>query len=595
MKHNRQTIMKTMFKRWTALCTGGLVLLVSLILAACGGGGSIPWPGVSIRALDADFTSRMAVAYSPYRNAVNEDGLAAEFPTIDVARIREDLVKLRQAGFGMVRVFDTKVAEKTIEAILQSPALDMKVMMGVWIAKTSGTNAVANAALNEAEITRAVALATAHPNVVKAISVGNETLVSWNTWNPQTTASMADYLRRVRNQVTQPVTTDDNWAFFAAQTNEKDPHPIFNEIDFISLHTYPFIDIKYGLWDWKQESVPAGQQRAAAMMDAALQKAKADYQAVRDHLDRYGYGRLPVIVGETGWKAVATGGEGLWASPVNQKMYFDRLEAWKLESNGPKTIAHFAGFDERWKSEDDGWGLFESGWTNNNTVFNEVNRKARCTAQALNSSLSAASGSCASADAKYYIAPVSQGTVNTARYSVYDEAHPSVSIGPWVGGPGSEVSGQNSGEGTHAWQITPSPTSWGWGQAWTLAGQEVDLSQFSAGTLNFRIKTSYPGKIEVGFMTGAGAEFNAWDVFLPIAPGQYGYANDGSWRSVSIPIAELVRSGAVSYGSNAPPASLQLRRVSNVFVVADRYAKTGKAEWTNDQTPILIDDIHWSR
>lgn len=592
--------MKSMLKRWMAQCRIGLAWMAALLLVACGGGGTVPWPGVNVRALDTEFTGRMAVAYSPYRAATYEGGLDAEFSSITVSQIRNDLQQLRDAGFGAVRVFDAKVAEKTVAAIVQAPALDMKVMMGVWIASTLTTQAAtneANAALNVAEIDRAVALAQAYPNVIKAISVGNETLVSWNTWNSQNTQNMANYLRSVRSRVDQPVTTDDNWAFFAAQRNERDAHPIFNEIDFISLHTYPFIDIKYGLWDWKQESTPAGPQRVTAMMDAALQKAKADYSAVRSHLDQFGYGRLPVIVGETGWKAVATDGEGLWASPINQKMYFERLRAWKNEATGPKTIVYFSGFDERWKTKDDGWGLFESGWNSTYSAFNAANRLARCTAQALNSSLSAASGSCADADAKYYTAPVNRGAVSSTRFTVYADQQTVAGLErvTWTSGLTGQSVPENSGDGSLAWQVTPSPAQWGWGLAWTLGTQEIDLSQFAGGYLNFKIKTQYPGNIEVGFKTGADSEFNAWDVLMVLRPGQYGYQAQGNWTSVSIPISELVKNGASSFGSNSPPASLQLGRVSNVFVLADRYAKTGKADWTNDQTPILIDDIHWSR
>jgi hypothetical protein len=70
--------MKTMLKQWTVLAQRGLFMLAVLALASCGGGGVIPAPGVSRRALDADFTNRKAVAYSPYRTATNEAGLAAE-------------------------------------------------------------------------------------------------------------------------------------------------------------------------------------------------------------------------------------------------------------------------------------------------------------------------------------------------------------------------------------------------------------------------------------------------------------------------------------------------------------------------------------
>jgi hypothetical protein len=42
-------------------------------------------------------------------------------------------------------------------------------------------------------------------------------------------------------------------------------------------------------------------------------------------------------------------------------------------------------------------------------------------------------------------------------------------------------------------------------------------------------------------------------------------------------------------------AVLQMSRVSNLFVIADRYDKTGKAQNANVTTPILVDGIHWTR
>ena len=73
-----------------------------------------------------------------------------------------------------------------------------------------------------------------------------------------------------------------------------------------------------------------------------------------------------MVIGETGWTAVDTaGGPNLAfrAHPVNQKMYFDALQAWAAEGrrgNGPQAIFFFQAFDEPWKQGDDGWGLFNT-------------------------------------------------------------------------------------------------------------------------------------------------------------------------------------------------------------------------------------------
>ena len=82
---------------------------------------------------------------------------------------------------------------------------------------------------------------------------------------------------------------------------------------------------------------------------------------------------MPIIIGETGWKASPTGGPPTFRThPVNQKMYYDRLQAWKAAGGtGPKNIVYFEAFDEPWKQGDDGWGLFN------------VQRQARFVVQSL--------------------------------------------------------------------------------------------------------------------------------------------------------------------------------------------------------------------
>ena len=109
------------------------------VLAACGGGGgTTPVTDVTttpsgLRALSADFTARKAVNYSPYRDSVfNEDR-----PSEDVtdAEVLQDLRLLEQAGFGLIRLFDSdeKVAQRVLRVIDTSqPKLDIKVYLGMW-------------------------------------------------------------------------------------------------------------------------------------------------------------------------------------------------------------------------------------------------------------------------------------------------------------------------------------------------------------------------------------------------------------------------------------------------------------------------------
>jgi exo-beta-1,3-glucanase (GH17 family) len=502
--------------------------------------------------------------------------------------IEQDLRLLAQAGFGVIRLFDASDAvAKQVLQVITTNNLPIKVMLGMYV-NPNAENA------NQAELDRGIALAKAYSNVVVSLSVGNEKLVYWSGL-PMPVETIAGYIRKVRNATSQPVTTNDNWAFWSANSaqNGKNPDAVLAEVDFVAMHTYPLLDTIHNpnLWNWQQSSVAAS-SRAAAMMDAGLARAKLEYQAVRDHLNGLGYTDMIIVIGETGWKADPSGGESQRAHPVNQKMYFDRLEAWKAAGTGPKNIVHFQAFDEPWKQGDDKWGAFN------------VQRQARCVAQALNPSLAAASGSCDASQAVYHIPPITGGPVTAQRFTVYAEATTSgearpasaVVLNAWENGTtaSAEEVDETSGDGSKAIRITPTPLAWGWGMTWAMAGAETDLSNFVASTaqLNFRIKTSYPGKLEFGFLTGSATDSNAYDVYLAVSPGQYGYQNNDLWQTVSIPISALIASGKPAYDMPSS-AALNMVRVSNLLVVADRFDVTKNA--TGAKPVILVDDIHWTR
>lgn len=567
---------------------GASTVLLTLSLLACGGGGGgsdtpVTSTEPQMRALPTAFIQREAVAYSPYRTSIRDSEV------ITKAMIEQDLRLLLKAGIGLIRLFDSSdaVAKQVLEVITEK-SLDLKVMLGIWIASNAESG-------NQAEIARGIALARDFRSTVLAVSVGNETLVSW-TAHPQQAAQLTTYIQTVRNGVTQPVTTDENWAVLAKQSSEQDATAVLRAIDFVAMHTYPLIDSVYNpnLWNWKQTSV-APELRAVAMMDAAIERAKFEYNAVKTQLNTLGLSAKPIVVGETGWKAAPSGDETQRAHPVNQKMYWQRLQAWKQSQDGPATVVNFAAFDEPWKGRDDKWGLFN------------VSRQARCAVQGLSNDFVAEPGSCDAAQAAYYIPIQNNGAISAARYTVYadvamsGEARPVVTpvLNAWEGGTTADaavIANTGSGDGANSIQITPKPMVWGWGMTFAISDNPDDLRQFdtATGRLNFSVKTTYPGKIMVGFLTGTAANRSLYDVYLMLNPGDFGYQNNGQWQQVSIPISQLKTSGAPAYGmGNSTSAVLDMTMVTNPFVIADDFAKTNKTN--SSQLPIVVDAVYWSK
>ena len=556
-------------------------LLAMALMAACGGGGGVPYTGVQTRALSPEFSTRKAVAYSPFRTAVNPDGLAAE--VITKAQIRQDMDLLLAAGFRLIRLFDSsdKVARQTLE-VIRDDNLNMRVQLGAYV--QSG-----NDAFSRAELARCVALANAFPNVVLAVSVGNETMVSWS-FNRIAPAVMAGYLKTVRDQITQPVTTDDNYAFWASA-----PTIITDQIDYASLHTYAELDTYFDptRWDWKFKATPAA-QRAVAMMDGAIAETRRQYTEARVFLDSKGLSYIPIIVGETGWNAVDVGRLKFRAHPVNQKMYLDRLAAWAAEGRagaGPKAVFYFEAFDEPWKQGDDKWGLFN------------VQRQARYAIQTLNANNTPAGtatwvwepGSYTDAEAVYFQPAVVNAAVTANKYTLYtDNAIGASEVRPtglfWDAFDGNTViapevtTAYAPGDATRSIEITPVPAVYGWGFLRQPHDESTEnLSGYAAtGTLKFWINTTYPGKIEIGISTDT-ADREAQEAFLVIQPGNYGYCSTGAWCQVSIPLADFV----------AKNPKLDLSLVLARFIISDVYSRTGNAPGSTAR--LYIDGIHWAK
>ena len=571
-----------------------VMALPVLSLSGCGGGGSVPYSGVEIRPLTPDYLTRRAINYSPFRTSASSADLASE--VIPAANIRQDLDLMLAAGFRLIRLFDSsdKVARQTLQ-LIRTHNLNMKVHLGSYV--VSG-----NEAASVAELARTVVLANEFPDIVLAVSVGNETMVSWSP-NKIEPAVMARYIRKVRSQIKQPVTTDDNYAFWAAV-----PTLITDEIDFVALHTYAELDTVFDptRWDWKQLGVPAG-TRAQAMMDAALAETKRQYQQARAYIDSKGLSYIPIVIGETGWNAVNLGRLRFRASPVNQKMYLDRLDAWMMQSrsanSGPRQVFYFQAFDEPWKQGDDQWGLFNK------------DRQARYAIQSINRNGAPAGtaiwtyepvapeydlnrdGAYSEADAQSFQPAAVGSPISATRYTLYSDkplaaSEVRASGLRWDAFDGitasyAEISEAYApGDASQSFEIRPQPVGYGWGLLHYSATEQADnLSGYAAtGFLNFTVSTTYPGKIEIGISTDT-AERETQEAYLQIEPGRYGYCSTGAWCQVSIPLRDFL----------AMNPKLDLSMVLARFIIADRYAFTGKASGAGHTNRIRLDNIHWSR
>ncbi|MGI9135219.1 MAG: hypothetical protein ACR2I0_14955, partial [Rhodoferax sp.] len=498
-----------------------LVLGATFMLGGCGGGGTTTDqpPGAiaaasssGLRPLPDSFASRKAVSYSPFRTS-NRDT-----ETVTDTMVKQDLDLLVQAGIGSIRLFDAseKVSFRTLR-LIRANNMDIKVMLGMYVNsyeyEKDPTKRAAVQAINEDELARGVALANSYPDIVSAVSVGNETMVAWSVV-PISTSTMASYIKRVRDQIAQPVTSDDNWAPYAGQGRDAAEQiaDVLRQVDFVSMHTYSLEDAFYSNpsdtdpnpdWDWQQLAVTDLTKRAAAMMDAAVGKTKTDYAAVRSFLDKNGRTALPIIIGESGWKAADPSGSGRYkflGSPANQKMYYSRLLDWvsaTRASGGPKSIIYFEAFDEPWKGSDDKWGLFN------------VQRQARCAAQFLKPDASwvkDASGSCEDSAALYFKPPTLNAAVTDAKYVIFNE-----SATAWHDGIRSDAYEVNtfkfdypatgdSADSDKASTLAAShylllqnftPKDYGWGLLWQsdaappLPAVTANLSGFAGGSIRF--------------------------------------------------------------------------------------------------------------
>ncbi len=283
-----------------------------------------------------------AICYGPHRDGQRPGGASPS-----AAEVREDL-QLMLPHWRLMRVYGAVGVSETILEVIRADSLPMKVMLGVWIdveerrgadgvvTETFGEAAVAN----RREVAAAIRLAESYPGIVLAVSVGNETQVSWSAHRSPLDI-LIGHVRNVRAGVSVPVTVADDFNFW----NRPESRELALELDFLTMHAHP-------LWNGQQldEAVPWLEEQLEVV------------QAVNP-------GRL-IVLGETGWATtVHDQGEQAelikgMAGETEQKVFHDQIRAWAETRR--QTVFSFEAFDENWKGGphpnevEKHWGLFRA-------------------------------------------------------------------------------------------------------------------------------------------------------------------------------------------------------------------------------------------
>ena len=301
--------------------------------------------GLSLQQKPADLLDghARAICYSGFRSGQHPDrGNGAINPSDD--EILEDLQLLVRHDFHLIRLYDAQVNSAAVLRLIETHKLDLTVLLGAWLdAEVSNPGCPwqkepysdevlqANKLKNAKEIGRAVELTNQYPDIIVAVAVGNEALVSWND-HMVPVESVIRYVRQVKQAVTVPVTVADNYDWWA-----KHGSTLAKELDFISVHIYP---------QWENKDI-----------DDAMSYGIANLQAVRDALPE-----SRIVITEAGWATVASE-FGPRASEAKQKRYYQESLSWAEKMN--ITTFFFEAFDEDWKGDPNNplgaekhWGIF---------------------------------------------------------------------------------------------------------------------------------------------------------------------------------------------------------------------------------------------
>ncbi len=285
-----------------------------------------------------------AICYSGYREGQSPDN--GIYPTYD--EIMEDL-RILEKNWTYLRLYDCTKHAETVLKVIKKEKLHFKVMLGAyigaernnfgcpWGAIYSDEQLQLNKKSNLMQIRKLIKLANIYPQIVFSLSAGNEATVDW-TDHYVPVDKVIRYVRLIKKYTKQPVTYCDNYVPWYDKLK-----PLVDEVDFISIHTYP-------VWEYKN-------------IHEAMGYTKQNFDKIAQR-----YPHKPVVITEAGW---ATNSNGRGINPDNvseefQSIYYNDLMKWSKKEN--VIIFVFEAFDESWKGSieplepEKHWGLYTVDW-----------------------------------------------------------------------------------------------------------------------------------------------------------------------------------------------------------------------------------------
>lgn len=310
----------------------------------------------------------LAMSYGGYRDV--DHGIE---PAID--ELKEDMRIMAAMGVKIVRTYKVHLPQATnlLKAISElkeeDPKFEMYVMLGAWIdCKNAWTGLEPDheqeSEANEGQILVAAHLARKYPDIVKVIAVGNEAMVHWAATyfvQPSVILKWVNHLQGLKEAGELPkdlwITSSDDfssWGGGGAEYHTEDLEKLYNAVDYISMHTYPYHNTHYNpeFWIVEDNENLSDLEKIDAAMIRAQAFAMKQYDSVSGYMKSIGVDK-PIHIGETGWATVSKPGDfysstGSRATDeYKSAMYYRLMREWTNEAG--ISCFYFEGFNEPWK------------------------------------------------------------------------------------------------------------------------------------------------------------------------------------------------------------------------------------------------------